>query len=84
MLSEVAKRIQHSFSHPRTNEQLSQHPSISFNTRVKRADFNNALLNGNVKLVSSSSGPGCIKLLKIKWEFLQLFPVFRSIFSHGH
>ena len=29
-------------------------------------------------------GPGCIKQLKIKWEFLQLFAVFRRIFSHHH
>ena len=25
-------------------------------------------------------GPGCIKQIRIKWEFLQLFPVFWKIF----
>ena len=28
--------------------------------------------------------PGCIKKLKIKWEFLQLFSVFRRIPLHPH
>ena len=30
------------------------------------------------------TGPGCIKKLKIRWEFLQLFPVFLKVFSHRH
>ena len=29
------------------------------------------------------SGPGCIKQLKIKWEFLPPFPVFQRIFLHA-
>ena len=29
-----------------------------------------------------SPGSGCIKKIKIKWEFLELFPVFLRIFSH--
>ena len=29
-------------------------------------------------------GPGCIKQLEIKWDFVQLFSVFPRIFSHRH
>ena len=28
-------------------------------------------------------GPSCIKELKIKWEFLQPFPVYRRFFLHA-
>ena len=35
-------------------------------------------------LVDCSPGPGCIKQLKITWEFRQQFPVFQKIFSHSH
>ena len=28
-------------------------------------------------------GPGCIKQLKIKWEFMQPFPVLRKTFFHA-
>ena len=29
------------------------------------------------------SGPSCIKQLKMTWEFLQPFPVFRRVFLHA-
>ena len=35
-------------------------------------------------MLTKQQGPGCIKKLKIKWEMLQLFPVFRRFLLHLH
>ena len=59
----------------------------SFGAGKLYPDFNNQWKSRGHDQVSVSilrkTGPGCTKQLKMKWEFLQPFPVFQRIFLDG-
>ncbi len=57
-------------SHPESRVQTIKTP-------IRKVTF-------NWKPIQWLPGPGCIKILKITWDFLQPFPVLWGVFSHAY